>query len=147
MKTKNRILVIALMLICAVVLISRAEKSDTHSAAPAEPGFMMINYHQCWPDKMPEVREFSSKHLEPVLAELEAEGAIQGWGVLEHGWGDEWNWIFYIITESHGSFVEMWEQFGAKLTERQPGFYEDVLATYCFAHKDNMYVVNAMSGN
>lgn len=129
-------LLLTFVLLC-IPTLSQAQDTET--------SFFMMNHHQCWPDEMDEVRAFSSAHLEPVLAELEEEGAIQEWGVLEHGWGDEWNWNFYIITESHAAFLEAWEQFFEKLEARRPNFYEDVVAPKCFAHKDNMYVVTAMS--
>ena len=79
----------------------------------------------------------------PIMNELVDEGKLLGWGQLNHAWGDEWNVNFYYITESQSAFIEFWEEFIKRLSERHPGSYE-VWAPLIKAHKDNMYSVRHM---
>ncbi len=140
--TYSRAIVSGLLMLLFVPGAVFAQEAE----APAEPGFFMLNQHQCLPAKMPQVREFADTYFVPVMEELTAEGAILGWGILEHGWGDEWNWNFYMITESHAAFVEAWGQFWEKMSARRPNFYEGGLGQWCTAHRDNMYIITAMGG-
>lgn len=133
-----------LLLSTLLLLPLRATAQETD---PPEPSFFMMNQHKCLPGEMGQVRELAETAMQPVLEELSNEGLILGWGVLEHAWGDEWNWNFYILAESHTAFLEAWSEFGSRMEERRPNFYEGELGQWCTEHRDNIYRITAMGGH
>ena len=101
--------------------------------------FFMLNQHQCYGQYMDEVKAHFDDEAAPALDALAEEGLILDWGVLEHAWGDEWNWNFYIVTESHSSFLEAFREFAQRTGDP---FENSDFGEWCFAHKDNLYTLS-----
>jgi len=93
-------------------------------------------------DDLAKVHELDSM-FNPILDEMMKKGKLLGWGVLEHAWGDEWNWNIYYAVESHAAFLEFWKAYIAKLNERHPDWRKQIKGL-CTAHKDNIYSVHVM---
>lgn len=106
--------------------------------------FMMLNQHQCPSENMEAILDLMEDVFAPSLSELQGEGAVHDWGILTHAWGDEYNFNFYMVTESHHSFVEAWDSLMTKTEEIDPEWF-DKFAPLCVAHKDNMYTLHRYS--
>jgi len=79
----------------------------------------------------------------PVLDEFVKEGKLQGWGVLTHAWGDEWNYNWYYVTENHKAFLDFWGEYVGRVNERFPGMYSEIEGLFT-DHKDNFYTIRTM---
>lgn len=89
---------------------------------------------------MEAIMDITKNLLAPSLSALEEEGSVHDWGVLTHAWGDEYNYNFYVVTESHRAFLDAWSSLFKKMNEADPEWY-DKFAPLCVTHKDNMYTL------
>ncbi|MGH7663595.1 MAG: hypothetical protein ACRENI_04765 [Gemmatimonadaceae bacterium] len=130
---RNRILVVASLFTVLLVPAAAAQQAP-------QPGAVVFSQNKCPFENVPRVNAALDSILAPVLDEFVAEGKLLAWGVLEHGWGDEWNWNIYYTVESHRTFLDFWSAYVARLNERHPGWFAQ-FAPLCTEHKDNIYSV------
>jgi hypothetical protein len=77
----------------------------------------------------------------PILDAAVADGRLTGWGVLNHYWGDEWNWLIYYAGDDVDALIGTAGGLLGEVIEAMPG--DDPVAQFgewCSAHKDNLYV-------
>lgn len=79
----------------------------------------------------------------PVWDEVMAEGKIAGWGVLTHMWGDEWNYLFWVLAMDHASFVTAWDEATDRAAERFPDAMAEWRELFT-EHRDNFYYVRTL---
>lgn len=105
--------------------------------------FVMLNQNTCPGENMEELVELFETDLAPVFSEMEEEGEINDWGLLTHAWGDEYNFNFFVITDSHRAFVDAWDSFIERSQEASPEGQERFFEL-CEGnkHKDNMYMLH-----
>lgn len=120
----------ALLLLPAAVAAQEAEME--------QPGTIVVSQNIC--QDVSEANEWGREIAGPVLDELVAEGRLLGWGILNHGWGDEWNFVIYYAAEDIPAFHTAFGEFFSRATERHPDFLER-LESNCTRHKDNIYRV------
>ena len=108
-----------------------------------KPGWLVFSQNMVNMSDVAELNEQIDSMTAPIMRELIDEGKLIGWGQLNHAWGDEWNVNIYYITESHGAFIEFWQEFIKRVSERYPDAYSN-WAPLLKAHKDNMYFVRHM---
>ncbi len=111
------------------------------------PGTMVVRYWKCDSGALPQLREMFQSQVVPIAEAMVSDGLLLGYGVLQHAWGDEWNWVDYFVTESTAAFMEAWPELVSRSSEVDPALWE-TLRTACGDHKDNIYsiVVQVPSG-
>lgn len=107
---------------------------------PAPGGVVVFSQNKCANENLPEIQRSMEEVFGPVLDRMVTEGALTGWGVLTHGWGDDWNWNIWYAAESHAAFVEGWDTYVSRLSEEHPGWFQSFVPL-CTDHKDNIYTV------
>lgn len=77
-----------------------------------------------------------------IMDDLQEEGMIQGYGILTHGWGDEWNLMDWFAVENMHGFHTAWSEALQRLGA-QEGTAEDFakFTEVCKRHKDNMWQI------
>ena len=99
---------------------------------------VVFTQNKCDYGKLGLLRDKSQQVSAPILNDLVQEGKLLNWGILEHRWGDEWNWNMYYVAKDVPTFLEAFNHFITKATEVDPDFATDVWEV-CFEHKDAMY--------
>jgi hypothetical protein len=117
-----------------------AQSTQGGSAQGQPPGVLMFSQHKCPLGNVAQIGILADSLFGPVLDELVKEGKLTGWGVLEHAWGDEWNWNVWYSATTHRAFLDGWDEYIARLNRRHPGWYQR-FAPLCSDHKDAMYAV------
>lgn len=84
------------------------------------------------------LREDAKTVMAPILNELVQKGKLLNWGILEHSWGDEWNWNMYYVANDIPTFLESFNSMMSKTMDADPKFIEQYWDR-CFEHKDAMY--------
>lgn len=101
--------------------------------------WVVFSQNKCHSEYLDDLSKSTEEKWAPVLNEVVAEGKWIRWGILQHAWGDEWNWNIYYVAENSAAFFEGWNLMINKMKEKYPDFMEET-QKFCFEHKDNMYV-------
>ncbi len=136
--TRHRLLCLSLLGILAAAAPQRLR-----AQAPAPPGVFVLSQNRCAYGTLSQLNALVDTTVAPVLNELVAEGRLHGWGLLEHSWGDEWNWNLFYTATSHRAFLDAFDEFARRVSQRHPTAFER-LVSYCTDHRDNIYGVHAM---
>lgn len=86
-----------------------------------------------------DLNELVENYWRTVLDQAVADGRLTGWGVLNHAWGDEWNWIIY-YTGDVATLIGTASELLGEMMEAAPGDPMEQFGEWCGAHKDNLYV-------
>ena len=116
---------------CAVILFYL---SGINSQNPT----IVFSQNKCDYGEMGALREDVEKIMAPILNDLVQEGKLLNWGVLEHAWGDEWNWNMYYVSKDIPVFLESFNKMISKAMNADQQFVENFWDR-CFEHKDAMY--------
>ena len=76
----------------------------------------------------------------PILNGLVDEGMLEGWGLFNHTWGDEWNMNVWYVVKDMAAFDKFWEEYMNRISEQQPTAWTE-LRGYIMEHKDNIYTI------
>jgi hypothetical protein len=77
-----------------------------------------------------------------IMDDLEDEGMIQGYGILTHAWGDEWNLMDWFAVEDMHAFADAWSEALSRMNAADPEM--ESYATFveaCERHKDNIWQI------
>lgn len=133
-----------LKLLIALALLTTSNPATAQEARiPSKPGWFVFNQNKVLPENVAKLNVLQDSLFAPILNELVDEGKLIGWGQLMHAWGDEWNYNFYFITESHRAFLDFWAEYISRLNKRHPGWFKKVALLFT-EHKDNMFSIRAM---
>jgi hypothetical protein len=80
----------------------------------------------------------------PFWEEQKTAGSIMETGVYVHSWGDEWNFMRYIIAPTMESAVAANAAANAAYAEANPA---SVTIEACPSHRDNFYMAGAGAGS
>ena len=108
-----------------------------------KPGFFVFSQNKVSDENTAKLNAFMDSLAAPILNELMKEGKLLGWGQLMHGWGDEWNYNWYFVTENHGTFLTFWSEYVNRLNKRFPNWFDKIRGLLT-EHKDNMYSIRTM---
>jgi hypothetical protein len=131
------------ILLCTTFLLFPAGISAQQEPSAAR-GVVVVSYQKCDFGRSGEVVELQRTAMAPVLNAMVAEGKFQGWGVLEHLWGDEWNNVVYYVASDLASFHAAYSEAIRLVIERDATVME-TFTRYCTEHKDNIYRIVPMS--
>lgn len=99
---------------------------------------VVFSQNKCKMSKISDLRKMMEENGAAILNDLVEQEKLIDWGVLTHAWGDEYNWNVYYVAETHGQFLEAWDEFITKVRENDPEF-ADKLWEICWEHKDSIY--------
>ena len=134
--------ILSLAVVASLLTISLTLLSQTNQAQ-VKPGFFVLHLNKVANENVDKIDALLDSISTPVLNDLIREKKLVSWGQLTHGWGDEWNYNFFFITESHRSFLDFWEEYIARCNRKSPGWWSKA-GPLITAHKDNMYAIRQM---
>ena len=106
------------------------------------PNIVVMRYYECALGNLARAAELLNGDWRDVMEELEEEGLIQGFGILTHAWGDEWNLVDWFAVENMHGFHTAWAEAVSRVGARDPdgGMYAEFVEL-CSRHKDNVYSI------
>ena len=107
----------------------------------SSPGTMVISFNKCARATLPEFMETLESAFFPALDALVQDGKLVSYGVLRHGWGDEWNHVIYYQAASIEAFHSAWGEAMEKVRQSDPDYLRK-LGSFCSEHKDSIYSVS-----
>ena len=107
---------------------------------PAPP-MIAVSYYQCDPELVDPIVEAWSTAFE----QMESDGLLMGWGVLQHAWADEWNLIVYRTVPDLAGLQASMEAQGAAMEAADPELSDRMREACGGMHKDNIYWVRESS--
>jgi len=99
---------------------------------------VVFSQNKCDYGKLDGLRDKTEAISAPILNDLVQQGKLLNWGILEHSWGDEWNWNIYYAAKDIPTFLDAFETFVSESTKADPEFISEYWEA-CFEHKDAMY--------
>jgi hypothetical protein len=109
----------------------------------APPGMIAVSYYQCDFDQVEPIIEAWST----AFQQMENDGVVMGWGVLQHAWADEWNLIVYRVIPDLAGLQASMEAQGDALDAADPNLQEHMRAACNGQHKDNIYWIAASNND
>ena len=98
---------------------------------------VVFSQNKCHYNKIDSLNQFWKGNVAPLLNGMVKDNKLIDWGVLEHAWGDEWNWNVYYVAQNQIAFHEAFNEF-FEIINDNPEFSK-FFGSYCFEHKDSMY--------
>ena len=120
------------------VLLLLAVWSCTVLHSQAQNPTVVFSQNKCDYGKLDSMREKVKEVSAPILNNLVQQGALLNWGILEHQWGDEWNWNMYYAAKDIPTFLNAFQTFVSESSKADPTFITDFWEA-CMEHKDAMY--------
>lgn len=127
----------ALALVFALLL-------STPAAAQQPTSGVVVSENICDFGAIDDLNTMVREHWAPVLDRAVREGTLTSWGVLNHLWGNEWNWVIYYGVPDANTGAQTVSRLLGEIIGAMPG---DPMADFgrrCSAHRDNIYAVAVM---
>jgi hypothetical protein len=107
---------------------------------------VVLSQNKCDYRELENLNQTMAEISGPILNNLVDQGKLLSWGVLQHGWGDEWNWNIYYVAKDHITFLNAWNEYITQVSEDDPRFQSNFFSR-CFEHKDAIYSETVGSGS
>lgn len=120
------------------VLLVLAVWSCTVLQSQAQNPTVVFSQNKCDYGKLDSMREKVKEVSAPILNNLVQQGELLNWGILEHQWGDEWNWNMYYAAKDIPTFLDAFQTFVSEASKADPTFITEFWEA-CMEHKDAMY--------
>jgi hypothetical protein len=127
-----------------MVLRAQDDTMDTSEEA-GPPRFLMFNQSQIPSDKIWEHNHLTDSLMKPVMNALVDEGLVATWGYLNHAWGDEWNWAWFMYTKDHAAFLKAWDEMVRRVSDADSTAFP-MLTKDVKRHRDNLYYLRHLKG-
>lgn len=101
--------------------------------------WVVYSENKCHSKHISDLNQYTKDTWAPILNEIVESGTWSNWGVMNHAWGNEWNWNIYYIAPDRESFFKGFSEMIKKMNEKHPDWFQKS-QEWCFEHKDNMYV-------
>jgi hypothetical protein len=105
---------------------------------------VLVSQQICDMGAIDELNQLVEDVWAPILDAAVEDGRLTGWGVLNHYWGDEWNWNIYYAGEADtliGTASELLGEVIQAMPDEDP---MQQFGDWCSAHKDNLYIQPVM---
>jgi hypothetical protein len=99
---------------------------------------VVYSQNKCHWDRLGDLNKMMTDDGAPVLNQLVEDGKLLSWGVLQHSWGDEWNWNMYYVAKDVPTFLDAFSSYISGLGERNAESLESFW-DMCYEHKDAIY--------
>ena len=136
----RRLILASLLFALLIPVAAAAQESD-------EPDVIAISYFKCKLGSLSDVNALDASST-AIAQELIDSGTWTVYGILNHRWADEWNYMTYVGAPSLASLLSGLDTFNDRLEALPENEAEtDRFQTLCTAHKDNIYNwVKALGG-
>jgi hypothetical protein len=138
MKVQSLLLAfLAVGLLTAPAVVAQEEEEEE-----AQANVVVMRYFECDLGKTDQAIELLNGAWRDVVDQLQEEGLIQGYGILAHYWGDEWNLADWMAVENMHASHEAWSEAFTRYMALE-GAEEDIakFTEVCSRHKDNIYEI------
>lgn len=125
----------------AVVLAFLVGGVSAQEQEEGPPPMIAASFYNCAPGQVGPIVDAWSAAFE----QLERQGLLLGWGILQHAWGDRWNLVIYRTVPDLVGLQAAMEAQGRALETADPDLNEKFEAACSTDHKDNIYWVRASS--
>jgi hypothetical protein len=116
-----------------------AQDNDMGMAEEAgPPSFLMFNQSQIPGEQVSAYNHLVDSLMRPVMNALVDEGLVATWGYLNHAWGDEWNWAWFMYTKDHAAFLKAWSEVVKRVADADSTSWSQ-LTKPVKRHRDNLY--------
>ena len=103
---------------------------------------IVMRYFQCDMGDVGDAVAVLNGTWRSIMNDLQEEGMIQGYGILTHGWGDEWNLMDWFAVESMHTWHLAWSEALQRMNAADPdGEGYATFVDACESHKDNMWQI------
>ncbi|QBY04609.1 hypothetical protein E2K93_09500 [Thalassotalea sp. HSM 43] len=119
---------------CLAFCFSTAHAAEEEKSMP----YSYASYFQCSPASEADVDELVTTTYAKAYDEAKKEGAILGWGWLQHHTGGKWRRILYHTAADVNALLDAQEVIGEKLT-KAIGDGPDALSKGCTTHEDYIW--------
>ena len=137
MKVRSILLAfLAAGLFLAPDVAAQEEEAETRA------NLIVMRYFECELGETGDAVAVLNGQWRQIMDDLEEEGMIQGYGILTHGWGDEWNLMDWFAVENMHAFHTAWSEALSRMNAADPdGEGVAVFTEACDRHKDNMWQI------
>lgn len=137
---------VAVTLAFAAALAAPAAAQEQEGAQEGGAMGVVVSQQVCTFAALDDLNGLVREYWAPILDRAVGEGVLTGWGVLNHLWGDEWNWVVYYSGPNPAGLSEVVGNLLGEIFEAMPGDPMEEFTEMCSAHKDNVYVLVASQG-
>jgi hypothetical protein len=135
-----------LLAFLAVAAIFAPEAPAQEEEEETQPNLVVLRYFACDLGQTGAAVQILNGAWRDVMEDLKDEGMIQGYGILTHAWGDEWNLMDWFSVENMHAFHEAWSEATRRIGEwaeaNDPeGEGLAKFTKVCKSHKDNVYQI------
>jgi hypothetical protein len=129
-----------------LALLVSAVFSPSARAQPAEdtPPTVALSFWKCSRAGLDQIIATEFAQGLPVYQSFVDNGRIFEAGTLRHAWGDEYNYVSYIVGPDIATVVAASDEINEAYTERYPN--ENAFLEHCTEHFDNIYTAATGQG-
>jgi hypothetical protein len=134
--------VLSLLLALFATGLAVAPDSYAQEEEETRANMIIMRYFQCDMGETADAVAVLNGTWRSIMDDLQEEGMIQGYGILTHGWGDEWNLMDWFAVENMHTWHLAWSEALSRMNAADPegeGYATFVEA--CESHKDNMWQI------
>lgn len=105
-----------------------------------EPPLLVVSMQKIKISDLDAANKLINEKFAPILNSLVDEGKLNGWGLFNHAWGDEWNANIWYVAKDMNTFTTFWDEYMNRVSNQQSAAWAE-LRGYIQQHKDNMYII------
>ena len=126
--------------VVAVILGAPGSVLAQDAEESTQPNVVALSEWKCDWGELGDIVELANGTVREVWEELEDEGMIDGWGILTHAWGDEYNLVLYTLAQDVEGVMAASNEYFRRIAERDPeNAIGDQFTDACREHRDNIY--------
>jgi hypothetical protein len=128
-----------------MAMVFAPEASAQEEETP-RPDLVVVRYFECELGQAGNAAQILNGAWRDIMEDLRDEGMIQGYGILTHAWGDEWNLMDWFSVQDMHAFHEAWSEATRRISEytaeNDPdGEVGKKFTEACKRHKDNIWSI------
>jgi len=130
-----------LVLTLVATALPRPALAQPDAAAPPT---VAMSFWQCDRAAMDQLIEAEQTRSLPIYQSLVDSGQMFEAGAMTHAWGDEWNFVLYVVAQDLAAAVAANSAIQSAYAERWPD--DNLLVESCTGHFDNIYTARTGEG-
>jgi hypothetical protein len=125
----------SLAVFCLILLLNSSTIAQNE-----EPPLLVVSMQKIKISDLDAANNLINEKFAPILNRLVDEGKLNGWGLFNHAWGDEWNANMWYVTKDMNMFSSFWDEYMNRVSDQQSAARAE-LREYIQEHKNNMYII------
>ena len=105
------------------------------------PNVVAFSEWKCGIGDLGEALDIVDQTSRPIYGEMVDEGMINGFSVLTHLYGDEWNLIFVTLASDIDAAIAASTEANRRMADREMDEQGDRFVELCPYHRDNIYSI------